>query len=77
MDKELFKSGEVAPVSGNYRFIRHEKEESECIPRPRVYVHLRKGMKIPLHDQCLRSALYELMTVTHEESDPKIIVNLR
>ena len=65
----------MAPVSGNYRFMRHEKE-GDCTPRVGAYVHLRKGMKIPLHDQCLRPALYTLMTVTHEESDSKIIVNL-
>lgn len=73
MEKKLFKSGDVAPVSGNYQFKGHDTPVSGCIPRVGAYLHLRKGMKLPLHDDCQQSATWSLMTVTAEEADPKIL----
>lgn len=70
-DKKLFQSGEKAPVSGNYQFVKHDGEVSGCIPRPRAYVHLVKGMKIPLHDDCQERAIWSLMTETNEDQDPR------
>ncbi len=72
MEKKQFRSGEIAPVSGNYQFVQHERGVQDCVPRKGAYVHLLKGMKIPTHDLCRESAIYSLMTVTAEESDPKI-----
>ena len=72
MEKKLFKTGDTAPVSGNYLFERHDGEVKDCIPRPRVYLHLLKGMKLPLHDDCQNPAIWSLMTVTEEEDDPRI-----
>ena len=72
MEKKLFKSGDIAPVSGNYQFVGHEAETSNCVPRVGAYLHLRKGMKIPLHDDCLQSSVWSLMTVTEEDEDRKI-----
>ena len=69
----LFKTGDVAPVSGNYQFVKHEEPVEGCIPRPRAYLHLRKGTKIPGHDECLQPAVYRLMTITSEETEPKIV----
>ena len=69
----LFKTGDVGPVSGNYQFVKHEELVEGCIPRPRAYLHLRKGTKIPGHDECLQSAVYRLMTITSEENEPKIV----
>ena len=73
MKGQMFKSGDTAPVSGNYQFTKHQEEVKDCIPRPRVYLHLRKGMKIPLHDECSQPAIYRLMTVTNEDAEPKIV----
>lgn len=69
METKLFKSGDKAPVSGNYRFLRHEPAVATCCPRFGAYLHLRKGSKIPLHDDCLQPAVYKLMTITEEEKD--------
>ena len=71
--KELFRSGDVAPVSGNYRFEKHEKEDVSCVPRYGAYLHLMKGMKLPLHDDCQEASIFSLMTVTEEEADPNIL----
>jgi hypothetical protein len=68
-EKKIFKSGEVAPVSGNYRFEKHDAEVPNCVPRLGVYLHLLKGMKIPLHDDCLQPSVYSLMTVTEEDPE--------
>ena len=73
MEKKQFKSGDVVPVSGNYQFVNHEKEGSDCVPRKRAYLHLMKGMKIPLHDDCQQPAVWSLMTVTNEDQDRKIL----
>ena len=70
---DLFKSGDVAPVSGNYQFVKHEESVEGCIPRPRAYLHLRKGAKIPGHDECLQPSVFRLMTITSEETEPKIV----
>ncbi len=72
MEKRKFKSGDVAPFSGNYQFVEHEQDVQDCVPRKGAYVHLLKGMKIPRHDECSEQSIYSLMTVTSEESDPKI-----
>lgn len=69
--KKLFQSGEKAPVSGNYQFVRHEREVRDCVPRARAYVHLLKGMKIPLHDDCQEPGVWSLMTETNEDRDPR------
>lgn len=69
MEGKLYKSGDVAPVSGNYRFLRHEKEISDCFPRHGSYLHLRKGTKLPPHDDCYEPCVWSLMTVTEEELD--------
>ena len=71
--KDLFRSGDVAPVSGNYRFVKHENEGVECVPRLGAYLHLMKGMKLPLHDECQEPSIYSLMTITQEENDPLIL----
>jgi len=73
MEKKIFKTGEVAPVSGNYQFLKHEKKIENCIPRYGAYLHLIKGMKLPLHDECQKPCEYSLMTVTNEESESKIL----
>ena len=73
MEKKLFKSGDVAPVSGNYQFKKHQSDSTQCIPRVGAYIHLRKGMKLPLHDDCQQSCIWSLMTVTEEETHPKIL----
>ena len=72
MEKKQFNSGEIAPVSGNYQFVGHAGDSPDCVPRKGAYVHLLKGMKIPLHDLCSEPAIYSLMTVTAEELDSKI-----
>lgn len=72
-EKQLFKTGDVAPVSGNYQFVRHEREVRDCVPRIGAYLHLRKGMKLPTHDDCLQDGVYSLMTITNEDGDPKIM----
>jgi hypothetical protein len=71
-EKKLFKSGDVAPVSGNYRFEKHDADAPKCVPRWGAYVHLMKGMKIPLHDDCLQPSIWSLMTVTEE--DPEMML---
>ena len=73
MEKKVFQSGDVAPVSGNYQFIKHESDVPDCVPRKRAYVHLMKGMKIPLHDDCQQPSIFSLMTVTNEDRDRKIL----
>ena len=73
MEKKYFNTGDVAPVSGNYQFVKHQAENVDCVPRLRAYLHLIKGMKLPLHDQCQEPAVYLLMTVTSEENEPKIL----
>jgi hypothetical protein len=72
MDKKEFRTDDIAPVSGNYQFVKHEVEKGDCVPRLRAYLHLMKGMKLPLHDQCQEPATYLLVIVTEEENDPKI-----
>lgn len=74
---KLFKSGDIVPVSGNYRFVRHEGEVKNCFPRYGAYLHLRKGGKLPFHEDCLQSCVYALMTVTEEEKDldAKVMAN--
>jgi len=72
MEKKQFRSGEIAPFSGNYQYVKHDGDVQDCVPRKGAYVHLLKGMKIPLHDLCSERAIYSLMTVTAEETDPKI-----
>jgi hypothetical protein len=67
-----FKSGDIAPVSGNYRFLEHAKEVKDCVPRWGAYIHLLKGMKIPLHDDCQEPGIYGLMTVTEENLEPML-----
>jgi hypothetical protein len=71
-EKKLFKSGDIAPVSGNYRYEKHNDEVPDCVPRYGAYVHLMKGMKIPLHDDCMKPATWWLMTVTEE--DPEMML---
>ena len=73
MEKKHFRSGDVAPVSGNYQFVKHEADAPGCVPRLGAYVHLIKGMKLPLHDECQEPAIWSLMTVTEEENEPRII----
>jgi hypothetical protein len=71
--KEMFRSGDIAPVSGNYQFVKHDSDSVSCVPRIGAYVHLMKGMKLPLHDECQEPSIWSLMTVTQEENDPRII----
>ncbi len=71
--KDLFRSGDVVPVSGNYQFVKHQTERAGCVPRLGAYLHLMKGMKLPLHDECQEPSIYRLMTITHEENEPRII----
>jgi hypothetical protein len=71
--KQTFRSGDVAPVSGNYQFVKHDADSVSCVVRVGAYVHLMKGMKLPLHDECQEPSIWSLMTVTQEEHDPKII----
>ena len=71
MEDELLKSGETAPATGNYQFVRHEEPVEGCFPRVGSYLHLRKGRKLPLHDDCQQPCLWSLMTVTREEEDPR------
>ncbi len=72
MEKKLFKSGDITPVSGNYQFVRHEQQVEGCYPRVGSYLHLRKGRKLPVHDDCQQPCVWSLMTVTNEEAEPKI-----
>lgn len=72
MENKTFKSGDIAPVSGNYRFLKHEREVKDCIPRWGAYLHLMKGMKIPVHDDCQEPCLWTLMTVTEENLKPML-----
>jgi hypothetical protein len=71
-EKQLFKSGDIAPVSGNYRFQKHQAEVPKCVPRWGAYLHLTKGMTIPVHDECLQPCIYWLMTVTEENLEPML-----
>jgi hypothetical protein len=71
-ENQVFKSGEIAPVSGNYRFLKHQSEVPNCVPRYGAYLHLIKGMKIPVHDECLHPCTYTLMTVTEENLEPML-----
>ncbi len=71
-EKQLFKSGDIAPVSGNYRFQKHQAEVPNCVPRWGAYLHLTKGMTIPVHDECLQPSIYSLMTVTEENLEPML-----
>lgn len=73
MEQKTFKSGAVAPVSGNYQFQKHDVEVKDCIPRHGAYLHLRKGMKLPVHDDCRQPCIYLLMTVTDEDNQEKIV----
>jgi hypothetical protein len=73
MEKNLFATGDTVPVSGNYQFLKHEKVVKNCVPRYGAYLHLMKGMKLPLHDDCQQSCVYKLITVTNEESEAKIL----
>jgi hypothetical protein len=72
MEKKQFRSGDIAPVSGNYQFVKHEGDAADCIPRFGAYLHLMKGMKLPLHDECQEPSVWSLMTITEEENDPRI-----
>jgi hypothetical protein len=72
MEKKLFRSGDVVPVSGNYQFVKHEADNQGCVPRLGAYLHLMKGMKLPLHDECQEPSIFSLMTVTQEENEPRI-----
>jgi len=72
MEKKQFHTNDIAPVSGNYQFLKHNEEKGDCVPRLRAYLHLMKGMKLPLHDQCQEPCTYVLMTITGEENDPKM-----
>jgi len=72
MEKQVFKSGDIAPVSGNYQFQKHQSEVPDCVPRYGAYLHLIKGMKLPLHDECLQPCTYTLMTVTEENLEPML-----
>jgi hypothetical protein len=72
MEKKLFRSGDVVPVSGNYQFVKHEADSQGCVPRLGAYLHLIKGMKLPLHDECQEPSIFSLLTVTQEENDPRI-----
>lgn len=71
MEKKIFKSGDKAPVSGNYQFVKHVQEVKDCIPRYGSYIHLIKGMKLPAHDECLQPCLWSLMTITEENFEQK------
>jgi hypothetical protein len=72
IEKQIFKSGDIAPVSGNYRFQKHQSEVPNCVPRYGAYLHLIKGMKMPVHDECLQPCTYTLMTVTDENLEPML-----
>ncbi len=72
MEKKEFRTGDVAPVSGNYQFVKHESEVAGCVPRLGAYLHLMKGMKLPLHDQCQERSIWLLTTVTQEENEQRI-----
>jgi hypothetical protein len=71
-ENQIFKSGDIAPVSGNYRFQKHQSNVPNCVPRYGAYLHLIKGMKIPVHDECLQPCTYTLMTVTDENLEPML-----
>lgn len=71
MDTKLLKSGETTPVTGNYRFIRHQADVKDCFPRHGSYLHLKKGIRLPVHDDCLEPCLWLLMTVTEDNVDAK------
>ncbi len=72
-EKKMFKSGDVAPVTGNYQFVKHEQPVQDCFPRMESYLHLRKGKVLPVHDDCQQPCIWCLMTVTNEEEEPKIM----
>ncbi len=74
MEKKTFHSGDKAPFSGNYQFLKHDIEPKDCIPRHGAYIHLRKGMKLPNHDDCLQPCTWLLMIVTDEENQDKIVL---
>jgi hypothetical protein len=76
MESKLFKTGDQVPISGNYKFLKHQKEVKDCVPRVGAYLHLRKGMKLPLHDDCQQVAIWSLMTVTDEDGDQKIVAGM-
>jgi hypothetical protein len=59
MEKKLFRSGDVVPVSGNYQFVKHEADNQGCVPRLGAYLHLIKGMKLPLHDECQEEKIFQ------------------
>lgn len=73
MQGMLLRTNDEAPVSGNYQFVKHEEPVEGCIPRAGAYLHLRKGTKLPAHDECLQPAVWRLMTITSEETEPKIV----
>ena len=71
MENKLFKSGDKTPVTGNYRFVKHERDVKDCFPRYGSYLHLPKGVKLPVHDDCLEPCVWSLMTITEEDLDKK------
>ncbi|MET9020539.1 YjzC family protein [Actinopolymorpha sp. NPDC004070] len=55
----LFRTGQVAPVSGVYRFI--ESVDAECEPTPEAMkIPLSKGERFPPHRRCKGAVIWEL-----------------
>jgi hypothetical protein len=72
MEKQIFKTGDLTPVTGNYQFVRHDQPVQNCFPRIGSYLHLRKGKKLPVHDDCQQPCVWSLMIATNEDDEPKI-----
>ena len=59
-----FKSGETAPVSGVYRYVRHVNPTAcQVMPEERQ-IRLQAGEKFPPHT-CLRWLIWRLVEIDH------------
>lgn len=55
------KTGEIAPVSGIYKYTGHTKKGISCVPtKEEMKIPLSKGEKVPPIKSCQTSANWEL-----------------
>lgn len=63
---DLFKSNQIVPVSGEYKYVRHVNPTYCPVSEEQRRISLKKGEKFPSHKDCLRWVYWELVKKADE-----------
>ncbi|MCK4387566.1 MAG: YjzC family protein [Dehalococcoidia bacterium] len=61
---DTFRTGEKAPVSGDYEYVRHIDTTTTCTPTPEErQITLSKGETFPPHRSCNKGVIWKLIRI--------------